>query len=61
MHEGLVTTVDVLYVPSDPSFPCVSVFGLLTGCYALASLTHDYQTVDCLLPGLLCCSALSPR
>ena len=39
----------------------VSRLGLLTGCYALASFDSWHWTVDCLPPGLLCCSALSPR
>ena len=44
---------------SSPSMCFCALPGLLTGCYALALVGTCRTTVDCLLPSLICCSALS--
>ena len=46
---------------SSPSMCVCTLPGLLTGCYTLALVGTCRTTVDCLLPSLICCSALSFR
>ena len=44
---------------SYPTMCVCTIPDLLTGCYALALVGTCHMTVDCLLPSLICCSALS--